>query len=180
MLELHGRRLQSGVWADKLKTLVLLFICSCSFCKPEQTSPPHTRTHLVIYLSSPQILLLLSLLICTKHLRSDWLDSFPVIMREETGVRGRSLLSLAPRTEPRLRPVSAQIVFVCVFMCTGEGLNECVHLFEGVFAKEELVKKMFSLQHTCDVHQITSTDVYWAMDTHHSGLCYNTLFLLLN
>lgn len=122
-LELHGRRLQSGVWADKLKTLVLLFICSCSFCKPEQTSPPithtctHTHTHLVIYLSGPQILLLLSFLIFTKHLRSDWLDSFPVIMREETGVRGRSLLSLAPRTNPRLRTVSAQIVFVlCVYV----------------------------------------------------------------
>ena len=87
---------------------------SANLSKPPHQSHTraHTHTHLVIYLSGPQILLLLSFLIFTKHLRSDWLDSFPVIMREETGVRGRSLLSLAPRTNPRLRTVSAQIVFV--------------------------------------------------------------------
>lgn len=95
VLTLHDRLLQAGVWGTKVKTLVLLFLCfqtetSCSLCKPEKTFPSHIFSH---YLSSPQILLLLSLLICTKYL-------FPVIIREETGVRGRSLLSLALWTNP--------------------------------------------------------------------------------
>ena len=170
-LELHGRRLQSGVWADKLKTLVLLFICSCSFCKPEQTSPPitHTCTHthtlgnLPVWSSNTAPIELFNI-----HQTSPlWLAGL-VSCNYEGGNwgEGSQLAKFSPADKPQTQDsiCSDCVCFVCLCASERDWMSVCVCLCVGVFAKEELVKNMFSLQRTCDV-QITSTDVCWAMNT---------------
>lgn len=136
-LILHDRLLKAGAWADKLKIWVLLFFCfqteiSCSICQTRAllcisqlsgNPPPSISTCLVIYLSGLQILLLLSLLICTEYLCSHWLDSFPVIIMKEAGVRGSQLAKFSLHGQTQTQ-ASVCLDCECLFMCLCA--SECV------------------------------------------------------
>lgn len=88
----------------KLKTLVLLIKqkAIANLSPPDISRQTLWKKYLPLPHTYPvlKILLLLSLLICTKYLCSHWLDLLPVIKRQESGVRGHTFLSLALWTNP--------------------------------------------------------------------------------
>lgn len=148
VLILHDRLLQAGVWGDTLETLVLLFFrweTSCSLCKPERSSVsdifqtsrqtffsplPHTWS-LPVWSSNTAPIELVNM----HQISLLWLAGLISCnyKREETGVRGRSLLSLALWTNPDSvgQYLPRSWVCVCVFMCIRARMTECMCLCVG-------------------------------------------------
>lgn len=167
VLMLHDRLLKAGVWDDKLKTSVLLYILFQSTCPLK---------YLVHYLSSPKILLM-SLLICAKYLHYDWLGLISCNYKGGNWVEGSQLTKSSPVDKPRVRPVS--IDHECLFVCVGV----CVCLLGMVTWAAVATKVKDALfQPTCDVpgktnkFSMSSQQVWMEMEFRTT---IKTLFLLI-